>query len=51
MWISSRLSPAFPPLIKPDPATEKAVRSFRAKAAPEPDGGIGADTWAALISA
>ncbi len=33
------------------PATEKAVRDFQTKAALEPDGEIGADTWAALISA
>ena len=32
-------------------ATEKAVRSFQAKAALEPDGEIGADTWNALLTA
>ncbi len=31
------------------PATEKAVRSFQTKAALEPDGEIGADTWRTLI--
>ena len=31
------------------PATEKAVRSFQTKAALEPDGEIGADTWTALL--
>ena len=33
------------------PATEKAVRSFQTKAALEPDGEIGADTWAAMLTA
>ena len=32
------------------PATEEAVRSFQTKAALEPDGEIGADTWAMLIT-
>ena len=32
------------------PATEKAVRSFQAKTALEPDGEIGADTWNALLT-
>ena len=32
------------------PATEKAVRDFQTKAALEPDGEIGADTWTALIT-
>ena len=33
------------------PATEKAVRDFQTKAALEPDGEIGADTWTALLTA
>ena len=33
------------------PATEKAVRSFQTKAALEPDGEIGADTWKSLLTA
>ena len=32
------------------PATEKAVRSFQAKTALEPDGEIGADTWKTLLT-
>jgi peptidoglycan hydrolase-like protein with peptidoglycan-binding domain len=32
------------------PATEKAVRSFQAKTALEPDGEIGADTWGRLLT-
>ena len=32
------------------PATEKAVRAFQTKAALEPDGEIGADTWASLLT-
>ena len=32
------------------PATEKAVRSFQTKAALEPDGEIGEETWVALIT-
>ena len=31
------------------PATEKAVRDFQTKAALEPDGEIGAETWMALL--
>ena len=33
------------------PATEEAVRGFQTKAALEPDGEIGAVTWAALLTA
>ena len=33
------------------PATEKAVRAFQTKAALEPDGEIGAETWKSLLTA
>ena len=33
------------------PATEKAVRSFQTEKGLEPDGEIGSDTWAALLTA
>ena len=32
------------------PATEKAVRDYQSKTALEPDGEIGADTWAAMMT-
>ncbi len=34
-----------------DPATEKAVRSFQSRNDLEQDGKIGADTWAAMLTA
>ena len=33
------------------PATEKAVRYFQTKVNLEPDGEVGADTWASLLTA